>query len=395
MKLPSIFLACLILAASIHPPAVRAGDSTNANDALKKAIVNQTYTWEPEGDLAKRVTFLPDGAGKNTYFPITWRIKGPYELEVGLANEPSHSVIVFKFNYDFTEYTATDFDGVHALKGRLVDPDEGRKAAGAAAAEIAEIEPVHGDWKLVWEDDFSKDGGKIDSKKWGFKIDGSGNGNNEMQYYTDDPKNARIENGVLVISALKEDKEWAHYTSAKLETKGLYSVQYGRIEACIKVPAPQAGNWPAFWMMPDEPSPYGGWPSCGEIDILEMINGADKLYGTMHYGSTWRDMDGAHVKAPNGDFSTDYHVYAIEWEKNQFRMYLDGKPYGKLDKWWTPGHEYPAPFNQKFFIILNLALGGDWATNTIEPRRQLPDPDAKFPLSMDVKWVRVYQPPAK
>lgn len=265
-------------------------------------------------------------------------------------------------------------------------------AAGGGNGSSTSGQAMHTNWKLVWEDDFSKDGGKIDPKKWAFKIDGGGNGNHEAQYYTDDPKNARIENGVLLITALKETKAWAKYTSAKLWTKGLYSVMYGRIEACIKVPTPQLGNWPAFWMMPDEPSPYGGWPQCGEIDILEMVNDTKTVYGTMHFGTTWRDKEGAQTTAPNNDFSTDYHIYGIEWEANEFRLYLDGKFYGKINKWSTPKAPYPAPFNQKFYIILNLALGGDWPNNVVSPKRNLPDPDAKFPQTMSVKWVRVYQP---
>ena len=267
-------------------------------------------------------------------------------------------------------------------------------AVGGGNAASTGIAPEHADWKLVWEDDFSKDNGVIDPKKWTHVTGGGGFGNHEAENYTDDPKNSRIENGALVISALREDKDREHFTSAKLWTKGLYSVKYGRIEACIKAPAAQAGNWPAFWMMPDEPSPYGGWPSCGEIDIMEMVNDAATLYGTMHYGKTWKDKEGGQIKAPNGDFSTDYHVYAVEWEANEIRTYLDGKPYGKITKWFTPKAPYPAPFDQKFYIILNFALGGDWPDNVLIPGKKvdLPQADGKFPQTMSVKWVRVYQP---
>ena len=240
----------------------------------------------------------------------------------------------------------------------------------------------HTDWKLVWEDDFSRDGGRIDPKKWAFQIDGKGGGNGEKEYYTNG-NNAQIQDGVLVMTAKKNDMGHP-FTSAKLWTKGLYEVEYGRIEACIKAPKAQSGNWPAFWMMPHEKSPYGGWPNCGEIDIMEVINAEDKLYGTDHFG-TGRKQGGAQIAAPAGsDFSKDYHVYAVEWEPKEFRWYLDGKFYGKLDNWGSNGAPFPAPFNQKFYIILNYAVGGAWPKG--------PDNTATYPQSMYVKYVRVFQP---
>jgi beta-glucanase (GH16 family) len=249
----------------------------------------------------------------------------------------------------------------------------------------------HKDWKLVWEDDFSKDGGQIDPKKWSFKIDGQGNGNHESQYYTGDPKNAHIQDGVLVITALKEDKGWAHYTSSELCTQGLYGVKFGRIEASIKVPPSQAGNWPAFWMMPDDGNKSANWQS-GAIDIMEMVNDAKGLHGTIHFGWGMRAA-GPQISAPNGDFSTDYHVYGVEWEPDKFMWFLDHRSYGPGTDWGAPKGPVPAPFNQPFYIILNFALGGDWPNNAVSGQhRRLPDADAKFPESMSVKWVRVYQP---
>ncbi|HWB60990.1 MAG TPA: glycoside hydrolase family 16 protein [Chthoniobacteraceae bacterium] len=290
------------------------------------------------------------------------------------------------------------------LLAQAATPPQIGAVGGGSAGAGSEIAPEHADWKLVWQDDFNKDNGKIDPLKWSQVVKGGGFGNNEAEYYTDDPKNSHIEkdgaDDVLAMIALREDKGGEHYTSAKLWTKGLYSFEYGRAEACIKVPSAQAGNWPAFWLMPDEPSPYGGWPGCGEIDILEMVNDAKTCYGTIHYGKTWRDKIGSQAVAPNGDFSTDYHVYGIEWDKDQFRFYIDHKPYGKVDgkdasgkpTWYTPNHDYPAPFNQKFYLILNFALGGDWPNNVVTPKRSLPDADGKFPQTMKVKYVRVYQP---
>ncbi|HWB60991.1 MAG TPA: glycoside hydrolase family 16 protein [Chthoniobacteraceae bacterium] len=247
----------------------------------------------------------------------------------------------------------------------------------------------HTNWKLVWEDDFSKDGGQIDQKKWGLINKGGGFGNNEAEFYSNSPKNAHIENGELVMTAYKDDAG-KKYTSAKLTTEGKYDVLYGRIEACIKVPKAQLGNWPAFWMMPTA-SKYGGWPNSGEIDIMEVINMEDKLYGTDHFG-TGSKQAGAQIAAPGGDFSKDYHVYGVEWEPQKFTWFLDHKSYGSLTKWGTGKAPYPAPFDQKFYIILNYALGGNWPNNVVSPKRNLPDADAVFPQSMYVKYVRVYQP---
>jgi beta-glucanase (GH16 family) len=241
---------------------------------------------------------------------------------------------------------------------------------------------LHKDWKLTWEDDFSKDT-EIDKTKWNLDINGHGGGNGELEYYSDSPKNAHIEDGELVITAIKNDAGHK-YTSAKLNTKGKFSCLYGRIEACIKAPPAQSGNWPAFWMMPLEDK-YGGWPRSGEIDIMELINKSDKLYGTCHFGGQHGDTHkGAQAAIASGDFSRDYHVYAVEWEKNEIRWYVDGNYYGSIHTWNSAGGPYPAPFDQKFYIILNYAVGGAW------PRS--PNATATFPQSMHVKYVRVYQP---
>lgn len=242
--------------------------------------------------------------------------------------------------------------------------------------------PLHKEWKLIWEDDFSKAGGKLDTSKWNIAIDGKGNGNQERQYYTDDAKNVKVENGMLTFTAIKEKKEWANYTSGKITSKGKFSVQYGRIEACIKSPKGQQGSWPAFWMMPEE-SAYGGWPRSGEIDIMEMVNKCDTLHGTLHFGGNGHQSKGTKIKIPSGDYTQDFHVYSVEWEPNVMRWYVDGKYYGSV-KDWSTNAPFPAPFDKRFYLILNFAVGGQWPKD--------PDNSSEFPQSMLVKWVRVYQP---
>jgi beta-glucanase (GH16 family) len=246
---------------------------------------------------------------------------------------------------------------------------------------------VNPNWKLVWSDEF--DGSSIDTSKWNFEIDGKGGGNGEEEYYTDKPENAHIENGHLLITAIKDgtdaDGKKHKFTSARMTTKGKFSWKYGRFEARIKVPTGR-GVWPAFWLMPED-SVYGTWASSGEIDIMEEVGDKpDTLFGTIHYGDKWPGNvhTGDKYVLPSGILADDWHVYAVEWEEGVIRWYIDGNLYETQTKWYTKAAPFPAPFDQKFFIILNFAVGGAW------PGR--PSPDTPFPQTMDVDYVRVYQP---
>jgi len=242
---------------------------------------------------------------------------------------------------------------------------------------------IHKNWKLVWSDDFKET--SIDPQKWGFEVNGNGGGNGEKQFYTANPKNAHITNGHLVITAVKEQYQKHEFTSARMTTKGKGAWKYGRFEAKIKFPKGK-GLWPAFWLMP-EAGVYGGWPLSGEIDIAEVIGDKPNiLYGTIHYGNKWphNEHTGDKIPLPSGDFSSDFHVVAVEWEEGEIRWYLDGKLYQTQTSWHTAGGSFPAPFDQKFFIILNVAVGGAWPGP--------PDKTTVFPQTMEVEYVRVYQP---
>ena len=243
---------------------------------------------------------------------------------------------------------------------------------------------VHKNWKLVWSDEFN--GSAIDTSKWGFEVNGAGGGNGELQFYTDRASNAHLAGGNLVITAIKEKYENRNYTSARMTTKGKFSFKYGRAEARIKFPKGK-GMWPAFWMMPEE-NVYGGWARSGEIDIAEVVG--DKpttIFGTLHYGGNWpkNTHTGDKITLPSGDVSSDFHVIALEWEDGEIRWYLDGQLYQTQTRWYTAGSDkFPAPFDQKFFIIFNVAVGGAWPGP--------PSPETAFPQSMEVDYVRVYQP---
>lgn len=244
-------------------------------------------------------------------------------------------------------------------------------------------------WKLTWSDEFDEPkGSPADSSKWSFDIGGNGWGNNELETYTSRTTNSYVENGRLVIKALKEnftgpDSITRNYTSARLLTKNKFSQVYGRFEARIKVPYGQ-GIWPAFWMLGDNID-TARWPNCGEIDIMETIGKVPSIvHGTLH-GPGYSAGSGisAVYSLPGGErFSDDFHAFAVEWEPNVMRFYVDGLLY----KTRTPADLPPGTkwvFDHPFFIILNVAVGGIWPGN--------PDATTVFPQQMLVDYVRVYQ----
>lgn len=241
-------------------------------------------------------------------------------------------------------------------------------------------------WKLVWSDEFNGD--KLDPIKWEFEVNGKGGGNNELQYYTDRPQNLSVHDGKMVITAAKEKFQGPDgkkdYTSARIFSKEPASWQYGRFEARIKMPKGK-GLWPAFWMLPTAKA-YGEWPLSGEIDITEVIGDKPNIsYGTLHYGDKWPHdaHSGDKVTLPAGDFSDDFHVYSVEWQAGEIRWYLDGKLFGTQTQWRTASAPFPAPFNQKFHFLFNVAVGGAWPGP--------PNAATVFPQMMEVDWVRAYQ----
>jgi beta-glucanase (GH16 family) len=237
--------------------------------------------------------------------------------------------------------------------------------------------------RLVWSDEFN--GTSIDTNHWKFETGNhNGWGNQELEYYTKRPENAFVSNGVLHIVARRENFHGFAYTSARLTSRGLFSKKYGRFEFRAKMPAGQ-GFWPALWLMPEN-SPYGGWPSCGEIDVVEnQGNYPAVVQGTIHYADT----NGEHLQStalftfiPN-DGATNFHTYDLEWKTNSISWLVDGQVYETQTNWSTRGAPYPAPFDQPFHIIMNLAVGGAYGGN--------PDTNTVFPGEMEVDYVRVYE----
>ncbi|MBN1999440.1 glycoside hydrolase family 16 protein [candidate division KSB1 bacterium] len=241
-------------------------------------------------------------------------------------------------------------------------------------------------WSLVWHDEF--DGKKIDLTKWEHEVNARGGGNNELQYYTARSENSYVKNGVLVIEAIKEtftgSEGTREYTSARLRTKNKGDWTYGRFEIRAKLPYGQ-GIWPAIWMLPTD-NEYGGWAASGEIDIMELVgHEPNKVHGTLHYGGGWPENKhtGKSYTLAQGNFSQDFHVFTIEWKEGEIRWYMDGVHYQTLTEWYSTNGEFPAPFDKRFHLLLNVAVGGNWPGN--------PDETTVFPQRMEVDYVRIFE----
>lgn len=254
---------------------------------------------------------------------------------------------------------------------------------------LLDNEPVEvGDTlQLVWSDEF--DGDQLDPEVWFFETgDGSqygipGWGNNELQYYL--PDNAQLDGGMLQITARREQIGAFRYTSARINTRDRFAFRYGRFEARMRLPAGQ-GVWPAFWMLAQD-SPYGTWAASGEIDIMEGVNlgaaGGNRIYGTIHYGGEFPDnLRSGESYVVATDVTSDFHVYAVEWDPTEIRWYVDDILYAVRNTWSSTAAPFPAPFDQPFYVIFNVAVGGNFPG--------APDPNTEFPVTMEVDWVRVY-----
>lgn len=238
--------------------------------------------------------------------------------------------------------------------------------------------------KLVWADEFDIDG-LPDAKKWGYDVGGNGWGNNELQYYTSGRKeNARVEKGNLIIEAHKESYQGSAYTSARLLTKSTATWAYGKFEIRAKIPGGR-GTWPAIWMLGQNIS-NAGWPLCGEIDIMEHV-GFDPgvVHGTVHteaYNHSKGTQKGKQITVPTA--MTDFHVYAVDWTPEQMDFLVDGTVFYTLTKSAMGNGTAQWPFIQPFFLILNVAVGGNWGG-------QKGVDEAIWPRRMEVDYVRVYQ----
>jgi uncharacterized protein (TIGR03437 family) len=258
-----------------------------------------------------------------------------------------------------------------------------RFQVGAAISPASTTLLLKSSWKLVWNDEFNGAAGTPpDPSKWVYDLGDNGWGNEELENYTARPENIFQDgSGNLAIRALKTGED--SYTSARVKTQGKFEVQYGRIEARIRIPFGQ-GIWPAFWMLGNDFN-TAGWPESGEIDIMENIG--RELYtvrGTLHGpGYSAGESIGASYSLPSGDrFADDFHVYAVEWSENSIAFFVDGAKYSEVSPDKIPAGTTWV-YRHPFFLILNVAVGGNWPG--------YPDATSTFPQNMLVDWVRIWQ----
>jgi beta-glucanase (GH16 family) len=237
-----------------------------------------------------------------------------------------------------------------------------------------------GNWNIVWSDEFN--GTSINPNTWTFETGNNGGwGNNELEYYTSSTQNAFVSNGFLHIVALQQTIDGYNYTSARMKTEGLYSAEYGRFEWRASLPS-GVGFWPALWMLGTNINTVG-WPQCGEIDVVENNGSAlTNVQGSLHSGS-----DETQIYTLPGGSVTNFHTYLLEWTSNAISWYVDGLRYETQTNWSDSAGAYPFPFNQPFFIIMNMAVGGNYLAN---PSTNAINAGSSFPGTMLVDYVRLY-----
>jgi beta-glucanase (GH16 family) len=241
-----------------------------------------------------------------------------------------------------------------------------------------------GEYTLIWSDEFNYTG-LPNSSKWSYDTDGnaSGWGNNEKQYYTSARlANAEVKDGYLTITAIKEDYQGFKYTSARLITKSKGDWLYGKVEVRAKLPDGR-GMWPAIWMLPTDWA-YGGWPASGEIDIMENVGYDPYVIIASAHTQLYNHVQGTQKSAKTtiADCYTEFHSYILEWEANEYRVYVDNKLYFTFKNEKTGFQAWP--FDKRFHLLLNVAVGGNWGgAQGID--------DSIFPRKMVVDYVRVYQ----
>jgi beta-glucanase (GH16 family) len=240
-------------------------------------------------------------------------------------------------------------------------------------------------YTLVWADEFN--GSSLDAASW--TVEGGdgcpgicGWGNNELEYYTGRPENLFFQDGKLLIEARKENFGGRNYTSSKLVSRGKKVFKYGRVDIRAKVPKGK-GIWPALWMLPQH-NVYGGWPTSGEIDIMELVgHEPNRVHATMHFGpgpgST--TINRSYTLQGGATFWDEFHVFSLEWKVDQIKVYVDGILYSTVNKADVGSATWP--FNEEFFFIMNLAVGGNWPGS--------PDATTVFPQWLIVDYLRIYQ----
>lgn len=268
----------------------------------------------------------------------------------------------------------------------------GNEGGSGSTSTDVPIPEVPAGYTLKWADEFN--GNELNRDDWNVELHNPGWVNNELQAYVDSEENITVKDGKLIITPIKTvaDDGSVSYTSGRVNTQNKKNFKYGYFEARVKVPEGQ-GYLPAFWLMAADENLYGQWPRCGEIDCMEVMGqNPNKVYGTIHYGHNasngHKESQGTHIST-NGSYADGFHTFSCEWNPGKITWYVDGIKYHEENNWYTAQSDgngvltYPAPFDQQFYIILNLAVGGSWVGN--------PNDSTSFDTAYEIDYVRVYQ----
>ena len=340
------FILLLLFSCSSNSDSSTSADSTPSNLTATATIVG-VDTQNPNGD----------GSGK-VIFNLNAKDATSYKIALGDGNIQDATIGNNTYTYT-TGGTNTFVVYVSAYNGaKFVSTSVSVTIYVASAA--------------VWSDEFNNDGAP-NSSKWGYDLGAGGWGNNELQYYTNRSENVYVSNGTLKIVTKKESYLGSSYTSSRMLTKGKFSFKYGKIEMRAKLPK-GGGTWPAFWMLGDNIDSVG-WPACGEIDIMEHVgNSLNIIHGTLHSpGRSGASPDTGTTTITNA--TEEFHIYTAEWTAATIKFYVDNKLF------YTFANSTSFPFNNKFFIIVNSAIGGNFG-GTI---------DSNFTSSTyEIDYIRVY-----
>jgi len=324
--------------------------------------------------LSCKKSDTPAGDGAPADLKISTVVSTDSSGNVSFTASATNAVVyLFDFGNNATDVSATGVLTYQYTASGVYNVTVVAKSSSGKSISTTTLVTVTVKQDVVWSDEFDSPG-PPNSTKWGYDLGAGGWGNNELEYYTNRTDNAVVSDGTLKIILKKEDYSGSPYTSARLLSKGKFSFKYGTVKVRAKLPA-GGGTWPAIWMLGDNLSSVG-WPACGEIDIMEHIgNQLNKIFATLHYpGHYGANGSGSSVVISNA--TTEFHVYSMEWSAATIKFFVDDVPF------YTFSNSAGLPFNQNFFLILNVAMGGNFG-GAVDP--------AFTSGTMEIDYVRVYQ----
>lgn len=390
----ALFFSLVVFAFSSCDPEERVTDITQfprmkaismdvpeiSENALVKVELSWAYTSDVEVDFTTVASEFSPATVDEDYEAQSGTLVIPAGQSEGIISIRLYDDIVNEGNEQFVVQLSNPQLAkliVTTATVTIVEDDEGFVIDGSGY----EAPEQYQGFTKVWEDNF--DGNAIDTDHWTHEIGGGGWGNNELQYYTDRSNNSFVTSGYLVIEAKEESFGGRDYTSARLISQDKQEFQYGRLDIRAKLPEGK-GLWPAIWMLGQDFQDVG-WPRCGEIDIMELIGSSPQIvHGTAHYGneSGIHSFMGSSTFLSGGKkFSEEFHVFSVVWRENYIQWQMDGVPFYTLEP--SDIGDGVWPFNDSFFFILNVAVGGNWPGS--------PNDNTVFPQRMIVDYVRVFQ----